>query len=41
MCEGVAATLDPSFRMMAVFAPYVQRMTGDQRADSPERIEPG
>jgi ubiquinone biosynthesis protein len=41
MCEGVAATLDPSFRMMAVFAPYVQRMTRDQRADTRERMEPG
>jgi ubiquinone biosynthesis protein len=36
MCEGVAATLDPSFRMTTVLAPYVQRLAAEPATGDPD-----
>jgi len=34
MCEGVAATLDPTFQLPTVLVPYVQRMAAEQAIDT-------
>ena len=34
MCEGVAATLDPTFQLPTILVPYVQRMAAEQAIDT-------